>query len=71
MFWITKEQCVLLKEVKEVSLPDMVKIIVLLVPLKVQTSLKVARRILKNIRNRRDSRISKMKRKRKVTLNNT
>ena len=63
MFWITKEQCVLLKEVKEVSLPDMVKIIVLLVPLKRQTSLTVARRILKNIRNRRDSRRSKMKRK--------
>ena len=71
MFWITKEQCVLLKEVKEVSLPDMVKIIVLLIPLKVQTSLTVARRILKNIRNRRDSRISKMKRKRNVTLNNS
>jgi SRSO17 transposase len=71
MFWITKEQCVLVKEVKDVSLPDIVIIIILLVPPKVQTSLTVARRILKNIRNRRDSRKSKMKRKRRVTLSST
>ena len=71
MFWITKEQRVLLNEVKDVSLHDMVKIIVILLPLKVQTSLTVARRILKNIRNRRDSRISKMKRKRKFMSNHS
>jgi SRSO17 transposase len=71
MFWITKEQCVLVKEVKDVSLPDMVIIIILLIPPKVQTSRTVARRILKNIRNRRDSRKSKMKRKRRVTLSST
>jgi SRSO17 transposase len=71
MFWITKEQCVLLKEVNEVSLADMVKIIIILVPPKVQTSLTVAKRILKNIRNRRDSRKSKMKQKKRVTLSST
>lgn len=71
MFWITKEQSVLINEVKEVSLFDMVKIIILLVPPKVQTSLTVAKRILKNIRNRRDSRKSKMKQKKRVTLSST
>jgi hypothetical protein len=63
MLWITKEQRVLLEDVKEVSLSDIVNIIILLLPPKVQTALTVAKRILKNVRNRRDSRHSKLKQK--------
>jgi len=63
MFWITKEQKVLLVECKDITVQDAVKVIKLKLPLKVQNSYTVAERIIKNHRNRKDSRKSKMKKK--------
>lgn len=63
MLWITKEQHTMLEDFKDITIQDVVKVIKLILPLKVQTALTVVRTILKNHRNRRDSRKSKMNRK--------
>jgi SRSO17 transposase len=63
MLWITKEQHTMLEDIQEITIQDVVRVIKLILPVKVQTALTVARTILRNHRNRRDSRKSKMNRK--------
>ena len=63
MFWITKEQSVLLESCSDMTVHDTVKVIQQKLPLKVQTALSVAKKIFENHRNRKASRRSKMKKK--------
>lgn len=63
MLWITKEQKHFLSVNKSITPHDVVKIIQTLIPLKIKTSLKTAKIIIRNHRNRKSSRRSKMKKK--------
>lgn len=63
MLWITKEQKHFLSVKKSITPHDVVKIIQTLIPLKIKTSLKTAKIIIRNHRNRKSSRRSKMKKK--------
>lgn len=69
--WITKEQHVAMEVVKEVSLPDTVKIIIFLLPPKRQTTSTVSSIIHRNVRNRVNSRKSKMKQKKRLAASGT
>ena len=53
----------MLEDFKEITIQDVVRVIKLILPLKVQTIITVAGTIMRNHRNRRDSRKSKMNRK--------
>jgi len=71
MVWITKEQQVAMEVVKAVSLPDTVKIIIFLLPPKKQTAETVSSIIHRNVRNRVNSRKSKMKQKKRLAASGT
>jgi SRSO17 transposase len=63
MLWIIKEQHTMIEDIQEITIQDVVRVIKLILPLKVQTIITVAGTIMRNHRNRRDSRKSKMNRK--------
>lgn len=63
MMWVTKEQKHFLGVKKRITLQDVVKIIQTLIPLKTKTPLSIAKIIIRNHRNRKDSRRCKMKKK--------
>ena len=63
MLWITKEQRHFLENFSDITPQDMIRMIKQKIALKIKTALTVAKRILENHKNRRDSRRSKMKQK--------
>ena len=63
MLWIAKEQKHFLSVKKMITLQDIAKIIQTIIPLKPKTPLSIAKIIIRNHRNRKDSRRCKMKKK--------
>jgi SRSO17 transposase len=63
MLWVTKEQKHFLGVKRRITLQDVAKIIQTLIPLKPKTPLSIAKIIIRNHRNRKDSRRCKMKKK--------
>jgi len=61
MLWITKEQLHFLTVKKSITPQDVVKIIQTLIPLKTKTPLSITKIIIRNHRNRKNSRRCKMK----------
>ena len=68
MLWITKEQRHFLKDFSDITPHDMVRMVKQKITLKIKTARTVAKRILENHKNRRDSRRSKMKLKTKMKI---
>jgi len=63
MLWITKEQKHFFSVKKCITPHDVVKIIQILIPIKPKTPLRTAKIIIRNHRNRKESRRCKMKKK--------
>lgn len=68
MFWVLKEQTHFIGVTKDMTTQDIIKIIQTLIPLKLKTPLSIAKIIIRNHRNRKNSRRSKMKKKNKPII---
>ena len=68
MLWVIKEQKHFLGAIKNTTPQDIVKIIQTMIPLKTKTALSIAKIIIRNHRNRKNSRRCKMKKKNRPVL---
>ena len=68
MLWVTKEQKHFMKVIPKTTPQDIARIIQTLIPLKIKSPLSIAKIIIRNHRNRKQSRRCKMKKKNRPLL---